>query len=33
MKLENQFLIQFLELKINFGLEIQRGKKNDTLKM
>jgi hypothetical protein len=31
--LKNYFLIQFLELKIYFGLEIQHGKKNHTLKM
>jgi len=31
--LKNNFLIQFLELKIYFGLEIQHGKKNYTLKM
>jgi hypothetical protein len=30
--LKNHFLIQFLELKIDFGLEIQHGKKNYTLK-
>ena len=30
--LKNNFLIQFLELKIYFGLEIQHGKKNYTLK-
>ncbi len=32
-KLEKSFLIQFLQLKIDFGLEIQHGKKNYTLKM
>ncbi len=31
--LKNHFLIQFLELKIDFGSEIQHGKKNYTLKM
>ncbi len=31
--LKNNFLIQFLELLIDFGLEIQHGKKNYTLKM
>ena len=30
--LKNNFFIQFLELKIYFGLEIQHGKKNYTLK-
>ncbi len=31
--LKNNFFIQFLELKIYFGLEIQHGKKMYTLKM
>jgi hypothetical protein len=30
--LKNQFLIQFLELKIDFGLDIQHGKKNVNVK-
>ncbi len=32
-KLEKSFLIQFLELNIDFGLEIQHAKRNYTLKM
>jgi hypothetical protein len=31
--LKNNFLIQFLELKIDFAVEIQHGKKNYTFKM
>jgi hypothetical protein len=31
--LKNHFLIQFLELNIEFGSEIQYGKKNYALKM